>query len=98
MCWWLLCRDLSLSDKEIAYLEPDFSATTVYQMSLRDGAESVVAALAKLGTVMGDAKLILVPVWGGTDGSDHWTLLQFAKTGVWSASYKDSLTVKCTSC
>ena len=98
MCWWMLSRDLSLIDKEIAYLEPEFSATTVYQMSLHDGAESLVEALATLGTVIGDAKLILVPVWGGTDGSEHWTLLQLEKKDVWSASYKDSLSVKCTSC
>ena len=89
---------MSLSDKKIEYLEPDFSATTVYQMSLLDGAESVVAALAKLGRHCDwRCELILNQAWGGTEGSERWTFLQFEKD-VWLASYKDSLTVKRTSC
>jgi hypothetical protein len=134
MCWWLICRDLSLSGKGVAYLDPEFSAATCYELNLPDVhevvlatqecelvqqsnasckpshsmcsqsshpevAEVVLAALAKLQLLIKDAKLILVPVWGGTDGSEHWTLLTLeVRDGKWSAVYKDSLTAKCTSC
>ncbi len=40
---------------------------------------------------------VLAPVWGGTDGSEHWTLLQLEFKDVWSASYKNSLVVRCSS-
>lgn len=95
MCWWMICRDLVLNQMEIAYLEPDFSATALYQISQPDGAEAFVRALAAVKGKVAAAKLVLLPVWGGIDGSEHWTLLQLSKKEVWEVTYKDSLTAMC---
>ena len=109
MLWWCVQRDLMIEDsKEICYLDPEFSAQICYQMKLPDCDTSMEQAFASLTCKIGTAKMVLAPIWGGTDGSEHWTFLSFEKDHFasfskdakdeWRATYKDSLSQMCKSC
>ena len=109
MLWWSIQRDLEIENKqEICYLDPEISAQICYQMKLPDCETSMEEAFAMLTCKIGTAKMVFAPIWGGTDGSEHWTLLIFEKNQFasfeqvakdeWRATYKDSLSQMCKSC
>ncbi len=91
--WWVIARDLELdSCSKIAFISPDLTACVVNEIQLADGAEAACRASAQYVALIQDAEIILVPVWGGTGGSQHWSLLDLEKIeGSWKVFYKDSL-------
>ena len=93
--FWLVQRDHAIQEKrEIVWLSPGQLANIHYELNAADAAENFVRIVGELAAQLKDAKVVLLPVWGGTagEGDQHWTLLIVSKLeDGWSVSYKDSL-------
>ena len=102
MAAWILQKDVDYdpSAAKVAFLAPEFTAQLFFELGGSDPAGSLCTSAAKAKAQFGDASLILAPVWGGLEGSMHWTLLSFEKLadGTWKVDYKDSLNAMCSSC
>ena len=73
MAWWLIARDQSLKDGgHVCYFAPEFSAQLFHQLVKREvSAVDLHGAYAAAKSRIGEATLLLLPVWGGVEGSQH---------------------------
>ena len=102
MVWWLIARDQSLKDGgQVCYFAPEFSAQLFHQLVRKDlSAADMHGAYAAARARIGEAKLVMLPVWGGLEGSQHWTLLTLSRdeTDQWQVRYRDSLKPQSACC